>query len=82
MTNKLKNYFIDKFKVGAYQRPLIVTEMSGNHDQSIERALKIVDLAAECGADAIKLQTLSPNKITSNSERSEFLIKDKSRSLV
>ena len=64
--------------MGAYQRPLIVAEMSGNHDQSIERALKIVDLAAECGADAIKLQTLSPNKITLNSERSEFLIKDKS----
>lgn len=79
MTNKLKKIFhIDKFKVGAYQRPLIVAEMSGNHDQSIERALKIVDLAAECGADAIKLQTLSPNKITLNSERSEFLIKDKS----
>ena len=52
--------------------------MSGNHNQSIEKALKIVDAAADSGADAIKLQTYTADSLTLNVKGGDFKIKDKS----
>ena len=49
---KIKNYI-----VGINTPPFIIAEMSGNHNQSLERALDIVESAANSGAHAIKLQT-------------------------
>jgi pseudaminic acid synthase len=45
-------------------KPFIIAEMSGNHNRSIERALKIVELAAKSGAHALKLQTYTPDTMT------------------
>ena len=42
----------------------IIAEMSGNHNMEFERAKKIIDAAAEAGADAIKIQTYTPDTIT------------------
>lgn len=60
--------------------PIIVAEMSGNHNGSLSRALKIVREAAKAGADAIKLQTYTADTITLDSNNNDFIIKD-SRSL-
>jgi pseudaminic acid synthase len=62
--------------VGRGVRPFVIAEMSGNHNQSLERALAIVDAAADAGADALKLQTYSPDTMTLDLDEREFHIGD------
>lgn len=56
--------------------PLVIAEMSGNHNQSLDRALAIVDAAAEAGAHALKLQTYTADTITLNVRGGDFEIRD------
>jgi N-acetylneuraminate synthase len=56
--------------------PFIVAEMSGNHNQSLDRALRIVEAAAESGAHALKLQTYLPDTMTIDLDEREFHISD------
>ena len=60
----------------AKEKPFIIAEMSGNHNQSLERALAIVDAAAEAGVDAVKLQTYTADTMTLNIRKKEFMVKD------
>ena len=63
-------------KVGTGEPPFIIAEMSGNHNQSLERALEIVEVAARTGAHALKIQTYTPDTMTLDLEEREFHISD------
>ena len=70
-----------EFKIGHHiignnYAPFIIAEMSGNHNQSLDRAIEIVEAAAKAGAHALKLQTYTADTITLNVRTSEFEIKD------
>jgi len=67
---------IDNKIISANHRPFVIAEMSGNHNQSLGRALEIVDSTAECGADAIKIQTYTADTMTLDIDTGEFFISD------
>ena len=60
--------------VSREHEPFIVAEMSGNHNQSLQRALQLVEAAAEAGVHAVKLQTYTPETMTLDLARDEFLV--------
>ena len=62
--------------IGSTQPPFIVAEMSGNHNQSLERALEIVEAAANAGVHALKIQTYKADTMTLNIQQGEFYISD------
>jgi len=65
-------------EISPHVRPYLIAEMSGNHNQSLGRAMEIVDAAARSGADAIKLQTYTPETMTLNLSKPGFVIDDPS----
>jgi N-acetylneuraminate synthase len=62
--------------IGIGQSPFVIAEMSGNHNQSLERALEIVEAAAKSGAHALKIQTYTPDTMTLDLDEREFHISD------
>jgi len=67
---------IGKQEVSLGHKPFVVAEMSGNHNQSLQRALEIVDAAADAGAHAIKIQTYTAQTMTLDLAEGEFFIAD------
>ena len=72
----ISNIKVGKNRIGVEYPPFIVAEMSGNHNQSLERAIEIVEAAADSGAHAIKLQTYTADTITLDINNSDFTIND------
>lgn len=73
MTSPFK---ISSRAIGPDCPPFVIAEMSGNHNQSLERALEIVEAAAKTGAHALKIQTYTPDTMTLDLDEREFHIGD------
>ena len=73
MTNQIQ---INGRHIGMGNAPFIIAEMSGNHNQSLDRALEIVEAAAKTGAHALKIQTYTPDTMTLDLDEREFHISD------
>ena len=68
-----------KFKIGGKfigldHAPFIIAELSANHNGDIEQAKKLMEIAVDCGADAIKIQTYQPETMTIRSDKPDFYI--------
>lgn len=63
-------------KIGRNHPPFVIAEMSGNHNQSLDRALEIVEAAAISGVHALKLQTYTADTLTLDVEDGDFFIAD------
>jgi pseudaminic acid synthase len=63
-------------QIGHDHAPFVIAEMSGNHNQSIDRALEIVDAAADSGAHGLKIQTYTADTMTLDLKEGDFFISD------
>jgi pseudaminic acid synthase len=70
----MKPFAINGRVIGSEHPPLVIAELSGNHNKSLDRALRLIDAAADCGAEAVKLQTYTPDTITIAHDGPGFLI--------
>ena len=59
---------------GIGHAPIVVAELSGNHGGRLERALQMIDAAADCGVDAVKIQTYRPDTITIDCDGPGFVV--------
>lgn len=64
-------------RIGRDAPPFVIAEMSGNHNQSLERCLELVDAAARSGAHALKIQTYTPDTMTLDIDTGDFFVADK-----
>lgn len=67
---------VEGINIGFGYKPYVIAEMSGNHNNSLERALLIIEEAAKCGVDAIKIQTYTADTMTLKVDKPDFLIND------
>jgi pseudaminic acid synthase len=72
MVNEIE---IDSKLIGLNHKPYIIAELSANHNGSLERALKTIEEAHICGADAIKIQTYTADSMTIDCDRDDFMVK-------
>jgi len=73
----MKDIKIINHTIGYDQRPFIIAEMSGNHNQSLDTALRIVEEASKAGCHALKIQTYTADTMTLDIKDNDFVINEK-----
>jgi N-acetylneuraminate synthase len=66
---------IDGVKIGTGNPPYVIAEISANHNGQLKNALKLIDMASRCGANAVKLQSYTPDTITLDCDHEDFIIR-------
>lgn len=69
-------FSIDGTEISRQHSPYIIAEMSANHNGDIENAYRIIDMAKRSGANAVKIQSYTPDTITLNSRKPDFMINE------
>jgi pseudaminic acid synthase len=72
----IKAFNIGDFEISDHNKPFVIAEMSGNHNQSLDKALKIVEAAAKAGAHGLKIQTYTADTMTIPHDKGLFYIDD------
>lgn len=70
----MREMVIDGRRIGPENPPYIIAELSANHNGVLEKALETIEVAARCGADALKLQTYTPDTMTIDCDAEDFQI--------
>src|SRR4051812_7782598 len=65
---------INNQRIGSGAPVYVVAELSANHNQNLERATELIQVAAECGANAVKIQTYTADTLTIDSDEKDFQI--------
>ena len=71
----MSEFSISGRPIGSQYAPYVIAEMSANHNGNIETAFRIIEEAKKAGADALRIQTYTPDTITLNSDLPDFQIK-------
>ena len=72
----MKSFRIASHAIGPDHPPFVIAEMSGNHGHDLDKALRLVDAAADAGAHALKLQTYTADTMTLDLREGDFFIDD------
>jgi N-acetylneuraminate synthase len=72
----MSGFRIANIEIGRHAPPFVIAEMSGNHNQSLDRAMALVEAAAKTGAHALKLQTYTADTMTLDLAAGDFRIED------
>jgi pseudaminic acid synthase len=71
----MKGFTIKDFEIGKNKKVFIIAELSANHNQNFDIAINSLKAIKDCGADAVKIQTYTPDTITFNCDKDFFKIK-------
>jgi sialic acid synthase SpsE len=73
----MREIFLGSKKINEDSEPYIIAEIGVNHENSLQKAFELIDLAKEGGADAVKFQTYKAEKISNKNARRSIVIKKK-----